>query len=168
MRKKVFGKQLSMETGTRRALYRSLVRALALNGSIKTTKAKAKAVQGFIDKLITNAKKEDVSARRRLYARLGNDRGTAILLSEISKNALSDLTSGYTRMTQLPRRKGDLAEVVRLEWTKKQEISNKGISEKSNTKKGTVNKKGEKQSLAQRFSLKKAVSNIKDKGKKGK
>lgn len=166
MRKKVFGKQLSMETGTRRALYRALVRALALNGSIKTTKAKAKAVQGFVDKLITKAKKEDVPSRRRLYAKLGNDRETASLLAEISKNTLGDIKSGYTRMTALPRRKGDLAEVVRLEWTKKPEAIEKGKSGKSEAKTKLVKPENKKKTLVQKLLTSKKKNTNKESIKK--
>ena len=49
MRNRVFGSQLSRDTDTRKALFRSLVAAVVKNDKIVTTKAKAKSVQGFID-----------------------------------------------------------------------------------------------------------------------
>jgi len=58
VRKRVFGKKLSRERATRGALFVSLVESLVLNKKIKTTKAKAKAISGMIDKLVTLAKKD--------------------------------------------------------------------------------------------------------------
>ena len=74
MKKKVFGRKLSRDRGSRTALYRALLKALILRGEIKTTYAKAKTIQPEIEKLITLAKKSNVSARRIVYARLANDR----------------------------------------------------------------------------------------------
>lgn len=118
MKKRVFGRQLSRERDTRRALFRSLIRALVKHGKIKTTKAKAKAIQADIDKLINLAKKETVSAKRRVFAILGNDKETTKkILGEIAPS-FSDRSGGYTRIISLPARRGDAAEIVRLEWVK--------------------------------------------------
>lgn len=148
MRKKVFGRQLSRSSTTRRALYRTLVSALVMSESIKTTKAKAKSVQGFIDKLVTTAKKDDLVSRRRLMAILGNDRKTVDALCERVRETTNGVTSGFTRIIPLPRRRGDLAEVVRLEWThkltKKEEKNGKKESTKKDEKKADVKKKNTK------------------------
>jgi large subunit ribosomal protein L17 len=117
MKKRVFGRQLSRERDTRRALFRSLIRALVLNGKIKTTKAKAKAIQGKIDTLVTLGKKNDISARRKAYAVLGNDRVTTDYLFGKVASVFSGRTSGFTRIVNLPRRLGDSAQMVRFEWS---------------------------------------------------
>lgn len=116
MRKRVFGRQLSRNRGARTALFRSLVRALVLHGEIVTTKAKAKAIRADVDKLVTLAKKGDVAARRNVLGKLGNDRATTDKLFGL-KAVLDGRTSGFTRIVALPARKGDLAQIVRLEWT---------------------------------------------------
>jgi len=74
MRKMVFGKKLSRGKKGREALLRSLVRAVVVSGKVVTTKAKAKAIVGQIDKIVTLAKKGTLDSRRRVLAYLGNDR----------------------------------------------------------------------------------------------
>jgi large subunit ribosomal protein L17 len=138
MKKKVFGRQLSRERDTRRALFRALIRALVEHGKIVTTKAKAKAIQGRIDKLVNLAKDGSIHSSRRLFAALGNDKVTAKALSEKVAKSLADRKSGYTRIINLPRRKGDAAEIVRLEWVK--EVL-EPVKEKPKTKKKETVKK---------------------------
>lgn len=139
MRKMVFGRQLSRGRKSRIALFRSLIRALALSGKIVTTKAKAKAVIPQIDKLITAAKKNSVSGRRKALSKLGNDRGTVDLLFLKIAPVFKERTSGFTRITLLPRRTGDKAEMVRLEWVEKIETEEKPKKEEAK-KTGKVSK----------------------------
>lgn len=144
MKKRVFGRQLSRERDTRRALFRSLIRALVKHGKIKTTKAKAKAIQGSIDKLINLAKKDSISAKRRVFAILGNDKETTKKLLIEVVPSFSDRSGGYTRIVPLPARRGDAAQIVRLEWVK--EI---GIKKTKTTKEKTAKtvKKKESKSI---------------------
>lgn len=141
MKKKVFGRKLSRERDTRRALFRALIRALVEYGKITTTKAKAKAIQGRIDKLVNLAKGGSIHSNRRLFAALGNDKVTGKAILKKVVPSFSDRKSGYTRIIKLNRRKGDAAEMVRLEWvkevlepTKKPEVKTK---KKESTKKKT-------------------------------
>jgi len=137
MRKMVFGRHLSRSRKGRIALFRSLIRALTISGKIVTTKAKAKAIIPQIDKIITAAKKNSLSARRRVLASLGNDRGTTDLIFLKVVPAFSNRTSGFTRIVLLPARSGDKAQMVRLEWS---EI----IEMKEKPKKEVKEKKAEK------------------------
>ena len=73
MRHRIFGKQLSRDSEHRRAMLRNLAAGLFEHGEIKTTLPKAKAVQPFIEKIITIARQGNFRARRRIEARL-NDR----------------------------------------------------------------------------------------------
>ncbi len=73
MRHKIYGKQLNRDSEHRRAMLRNLAAGLFEHGEIRTTMPKAKAVQPFIEKIITIAKKGDLSARRRIE-QLVNDR----------------------------------------------------------------------------------------------
>jgi len=121
MNKKVFGRKLSRSRPAREALFASLAKALILNGKIVTTRAKAKAVVSFVEKITTLAKKGGVTARRRVFGMLDNSRKeTDILFSNVVK-ALINKNSGFTRLVSLPRRHGDNAQIVRLEWTEKVE-----------------------------------------------
>jgi large subunit ribosomal protein L17 len=73
MRNRIFGKQLNRTSEHRTALLRNLAAGLFEHGSIETTLPKAKAVQPFVEKLITLAKQGTFHARRQIEARL-NDR----------------------------------------------------------------------------------------------
>ena len=125
MRKMVFGRKLSRGRKAREALFRSLIKALIISGKITTTKAKIKAIQGEIDKLITLSKKGTLSAEKRVSAILGNNRVLAQTLSGKIVKAFGTRTSGFTRMTLLSRRKGDAAEMARLEWVEKISLEEK-------------------------------------------
>jgi large subunit ribosomal protein L17 len=103
------------------------------NGYVETTEAKAKAVQGYAEKLITLAKRglaaaeEDpsrgVHARRlaegRMHRWVKDDEGywvdvLAVLFDEIAPRYM-DRPGGYTRIYKLGYRKGDAAPMVLLE-----------------------------------------------------
>jgi large subunit ribosomal protein L17 len=158
MKKRVFGRQLSRERDTRRALFRSLIRALVKHGKIKTTKAKAKAIQADIDKLVNLAKKDSISAKRRVFAILGNDKETTKKLLIEVVPSFSDRSGGYTRIVPLPARRGDAAQIVRFEWvkeivqveskTKKKEVKKikKKATKTKTTKKKTAKKVEKKES----------------------
>jgi large subunit ribosomal protein L17 len=73
MRHRVYGKHLSRDDDHRRAMIRNLAAGLFEHGKIETTLPKAKAVQPFVEKIITIAKKGTYRARRRIEAKL-NDR----------------------------------------------------------------------------------------------
>ena len=151
MKKKVFGRQLSRERDTRRALIRSLARALVINGKIVTTKAKAKAIQGYVEKLVTLGKTGGIPARRKLYAVLANDRTIVDFIVERVAPAFNAKKSGFTRIINLPRRLGDNAQMVRFEWT--EEVEKFAKKEKTKDKKKKADKKEDDK---------------KEKGKKGK
>ena len=116
MKKRVFGRYFSRGGGARKALFRSLISALVLNGKIQTTKARAKAIQPEIDKLIATAKKDSISARRTLSSFFAGDRKIVFEITDSIAPALKDNLGGATRAIPLPPRKGDAAQMVRLEW----------------------------------------------------
>lgn len=134
MKKRVFGRQLSRERDTRRALFRSLIRALVEHGKIRTTKAKAKAIQADIDKLVNLAKKDTISAKRRVFAILGNDKETTKKLLKEVVPSFSDRSGGYTRIVPQPARRGDAAQIVRFEWVKEIETKKTKATKAKTTK----------------------------------
>ena len=74
MRHRIHGKQLNRKSEHRKAMFKNLASGLFEHGQIETTMPKAKAVQSFVEKLITTAKKSrGLAGRRQLEARL-NDR----------------------------------------------------------------------------------------------
>ena len=133
MRHRVAGKKLNRSSGVRKALRRNLVTALFLHERIETTEAKARAIRGQAERLITLAKRglkaeegepgRGVHARRLAAGRM--DRwvtdadGTRI---DVLKKLFEDIApryaerpGGYTRMYTLRPRKGDAAPMVLLE-----------------------------------------------------
>ena len=90
-------------------------------GRIKTTEAKAKAIRGDAERLISVAKRVDpedaisrVNARRRI-GKVLYDKAVAVkLLDEIAPRYV-ERHGGYTRIYKLGRRHGDQAEIVMLE-----------------------------------------------------
>ena len=133
MRHRVAGKKLSRSSGQRRALRRNMVTALFYHERIETTEAKAKAIRGQAEKLITLAKRglsaeqEDpvrgVHARRLAAGRLNRwvtePDGTRMdilgkLFEDIAPRYM-DRPGGYTRVYKLGPRRGDAAPMVLLE-----------------------------------------------------
>ena len=115
MAHRVDGRKLSRKHGPRMALYRSLTVAVLRHERIKTTEAKAKEVRGQVEKMITLAKRGDLSARRAVVA-VFPDEPLVIdkLFNEIAPK-YADRPSGYTRIVRIGRRLGDAAEIVQRE-----------------------------------------------------
>ena len=64
MRHKVKGRKLGRTASHRKATMISLATALLKHKRIKTTLAKAKETRGFVEKLITKAKKDDLHSKK--------------------------------------------------------------------------------------------------------
>ena len=58
------GMKLGTDASHTKAMKKSLIRALFENDRIKTLDARAKAIRGDVDKVITWAKKGDIASRR--------------------------------------------------------------------------------------------------------
>lgn len=121
MRHQVAGKRLSRSKGARIALRKNLMKDLFRHERIKTTKAKAAAVRGGAEKLITLAKKGNeageakaVHARRLAAARLNDTEIVKKLFDDIAPRYV-DRPGGFTRVIKLGPRLGDAAEMVILE-----------------------------------------------------
>ncbi len=125
MRHRVAGKKLNRSASHRTALRRNLVRELFVHEQICTTRAKAQAIRGQAEKLITLAKRglrsedEDpakgVHARRLAAARLNNDRTIVKKLFDDIAPRYLERPGGYTRIMRMGFRKGDAAPLVLLE-----------------------------------------------------
>jgi large subunit ribosomal protein L17 len=98
----------------RKALLRSLATALLKNGQIKTTKARAKAVRGEVDHMITLAKEGSLSARRRALGYI-YDKSLVHSLFADAPARYKDRNGGYTRVVRTLRRRGDNAEMAIIE-----------------------------------------------------
>ena len=115
MRHQVKKLRLARPTAQRRLLIGNLATSLILNGKIQTTKAKAKAVQPVIEKLIHTAKTKDLRlAITAVNKVLQNELSSKMLFEELVKK-YKDRTSGYTRISDIGFRAGDAAPLVQIE-----------------------------------------------------
>lgn len=116
MRKRVFGRKLKRTTNQRKGLFKSLAQAMVLHGRIKTTEAKAKAVRGEIEKLITYAKNHEANAMQNLQKHVPTKTAEGIIaIAPVFK----DRPGGYTRIVRIGNRKKDNAVMVILEFVEK-------------------------------------------------
>jgi len=93
---------------------RSLAESLILHGGIKTTRAKAKALRGFVEPLITTAKQNTLASRRMLISKLYTDKAVKKLIDTLGPQ-YKERNGGYTRITKVGFRSNDGAEKVRIE-----------------------------------------------------
>ncbi|RJQ43442.1 MAG: 50S ribosomal protein L17 [Anaerolineaceae bacterium] len=121
MRHQVAGKKLNRNSGNRKALRSTLIKQLFTHDKIKTTRAKAQAIRGEAEKLITIARNsskgtdiDKVNARRLAASKLNNAAAVKRLFDNIAPR-FENRNGGYTRMIKLGPRKGDDAEMVLLE-----------------------------------------------------
>ena len=89
--------------------------AVIIYEKVKTTSTKAKAVQPFIEKLITIAKKKEKREAIREIERLLQHKNSSKKILEVLVEKYKDRNSGYTRLTKLGYRSGDNAPVVQIE-----------------------------------------------------
>src|SRR5512142_321719 len=113
MRHRVVGHKLSRDKDARIALRRTLIKQLFEHERIQTTRAKAEAIRGQAERLITLAKRSSdaddagkVHARRLVSARLGDPEMVKKLFDDIAPR-YADRPGGYTRMMKLGQRLGD-------------------------------------------------------------
>lgn len=116
MRHLVQGRKLGRVKRQRTALTRGLLTNLILHERIETTLPKAKTIRPLIERLITIAKKGDLSAKRALMAELYNKQIVVKkLISEIAPK-YQERTGGYVRIIKKGYRPGDAAEVAIIEF----------------------------------------------------
>ncbi len=121
MKKHVFGRQLSRDINERKALFRGLINSLVMQESIQTTEAKAKAIRGEVEKIITKAKRKGDSAKSLLQPWLPKD-----ALEKVMKDLAVRFASrpgGYTRIITLGERFGDNATMAVIEFVEKKTVT---------------------------------------------
>lgn len=121
MRHQISGYRLGRSTGARLALRRNLIKQFFTHERIKTTRAKAAAIRGEAERLITLARNsaqaddaQKVHARRLAISKLGDNQLIKRLFDEIAPR-YANRNGGYTRVLKLGPRMGDSAEMVILE-----------------------------------------------------
>jgi large subunit ribosomal protein L17 len=108
------GFKLGRVTAHRWALFRNLLVALFRHERIVTTEAKAKAVRGLADQMVTLAKQETLHARRQVLAMVPDPEVVRKLFDVIAAR-FAERPGGYTRILRAGSRPGDRAPMVILE-----------------------------------------------------
>lgn len=119
MRHRKKGKILDRAKNARKALLRGLFVSLILHRRIQTTLAKAKEVQRTVEPLVTLARKDTLTVRRRLLQVFGSasdaQQAVHVLLKELGPK-YAGRKGGYTRLVKGKVRSGDGALVAFLEF----------------------------------------------------
>ena len=103
------GRKFGRETDQRLALVRGLMCSLIKYQTITTTLARAKEIRRMTEKMITIAKKGDLSSRRLLISRLNDLEAATLLVDVITPQIKRD--SGYLKIERAGYRRGDNAEM---------------------------------------------------------
>jgi len=111
----IAGRRLGRASDHRMHMLANLAVAVLRYERVRTTEAKAKEVRGIVDRMITVAKRGDLTARRSLVADLPHEPLIVQkLLGELSEK-YADRSSGYTRIIKIGPRLGDAAPIVQIE-----------------------------------------------------
>jgi large subunit ribosomal protein L17 len=117
MRHRISFRKLSRTHEHRRALLRNLVTSLFLHERIETTVAKAKEARRVAERMITFAKRGDISARRHVDSYVFDPAATRKLFETIAP-WYTERQGGYTRIIRIGRRLGDAGEMAIFELVK--------------------------------------------------
>ena len=129
MRHRVKGRKLNRTASHRAALMSALASSLLKHKRIKTTLAKAKEARGYVEAIITKARKNDTHSRRLVMSKLNDKEVVKELFGEIVPK-IGDRPGGYTRVIKLGNRNGDAASMAILELVDYNDVINQKAEEK--------------------------------------
>ncbi len=113
--------QLGRTSSHRDALMMNLANALITHKRITTTLAKAKALRGYVEPLITKSKNDTTHSRRLVFSQLQSKEAVAELFREVAPK-IAERPGGYTRIIKTGFRSGDSAEMCLIELVDFNEI----------------------------------------------
>jgi large subunit ribosomal protein L17 len=142
MRHRKDGYKLGRLTQHRWALFRNLLTGLFRHERIETTEAKAKAVRGLADHVITLAKRENLHARRQVLSLVPDTDVVGRIFDTIAAR-FSDRNGGYTRIVKAGVRRGDAAPMVLLELVDRPDIPRDSAGKSDKKAKAPKGEKGE-------------------------
>jgi large subunit ribosomal protein L17 len=122
------GPRLGGSPSHERMIIANLARSLFVQGRIRTTEAKAKRLRPQAERLITFAKRGDLSSRRHVLRVVRDKAVVHKLFAEIAPR-FADRPGGYTRILRLGPRPGDAAPMVLIELVEQGEPVQRGDDE---------------------------------------
>ena len=106
---------LGRKSGHRKALLANMATSLILHKRIQTTVAKAKALQVYIEPLVTKSKDDSTNSRRVVFSYLKNKEAVTELFRTIAPK-IAERPRGYTRVLKTGFRQGDGADMALIEF----------------------------------------------------
>ena len=128
---------LGRKKGHREAMLSNMASSLIEHKRIFTTTAKAKALRGYIEPLITKSKSDTTQNRRIAFRYLKSKEAVRELFSVVAEK-VGDRPGGYTRVLKTHNRLGDNAEMCMMELVDFNELM---LEAKESSKKSTGKKK---------------------------
>jgi len=105
---------LSRKSAHRKAMLANMAASLIMHKRIRTTLAKAKALRGYVEPLITKSKDDSTHSRRNVFSYLQSKEAVTELFREVAVK-IADRPGGYTRILKTGNRLGDNAEMCYIE-----------------------------------------------------
>ena len=106
---------LGRQAGHRKAMLSNMASSLILHKRIETTVAKAKAVQQFVEPLVTKSKEDTTHSRRVVFYYLKQKEAVTELFRTIAPK-IAERPGGYTRILKTGFRLGDAADMCIIEF----------------------------------------------------
>ena len=106
---------LGRQAGHRKAMLSNMAVSLIMHKRIQTTVAKAKAVQKFIEPLVTKSKEDSTHSRRVVFSYLKQKEAVTELFRTIAPKIM-ERPGGYTRILKTGFRLGDGADMCIIEF----------------------------------------------------
>ena len=105
---------LGRTSSHRKAMLSNMASSLILHKRITTTVAKAKALRGYVEPLITKSKDDTTHSRRTVFSYLKQKQAISELFSDVATKVAAR-PGGYTRILKLSNRLGDNAQMAFIE-----------------------------------------------------
>ncbi len=115
MNHKVATRHFGRTANQRKALLRGLVSSLFEHQRIETTLARAKAIKGIAEELVTFGKRGDLHSKRMVLSYIPNRTVVSKLFSDIAPR-FADKNGGYLRIVQTRQRVNDRAPMAIIEF----------------------------------------------------
>jgi large subunit ribosomal protein L17 len=138
---------LGRKSAHRKAMLSNMASSLILHKRISTTVAKAKALRGYVEPLLTKSKTDTTHSRRIVFSYLQNKEIVTELFRDVAPK-IADRTGGYTRIIRTGYRLGDNAEMCIIELVDFNEIYTNEKAKKTTRRSRRGGKAGSEETVA--------------------
>jgi large subunit ribosomal protein L17 len=152
---------LGRTTSHRKAMLSNMASSLIQHKRIATTLAKAKALQVYVEPLLTKSKDDTTHSRRTVFSHLQNKEMVTELFQNVSVK-IANRPGGYTRILRTGFRLGDNAEMCIIELVDYNEnmLKEKATKKAARTRRSTAAKKTETAAPATKEAVEAPVASV--------